>query len=124
RARTAELEASLCERAAAERRLEFLAESGALFAASLDPAATLDQIGRRATAGLGDWCLVELLDADGRWRRHPVALGPGQAERLAKWERDYPPLDRTAADLPACPLALEDTAAPPAGLPAAARDQA
>jgi GAF domain-containing protein len=54
-------------RTRAQTRLQFLAESGAALAQSLDFSTTLRKIGRLAVSFLADWCTIELVE-DGHTR--------------------------------------------------------
>jgi signal transduction histidine kinase/ActR/RegA family two-component response regulator len=56
--------------------LQFLANASRSLAGSLDPASTIASIGRLAVAHLADWCFLDLLEPDGRVRRH--VTGPGR----------------------------------------------
>jgi excisionase family DNA binding protein len=49
------------EAEAAQRRLAFLAEAGALLASSPDYGATLGRLARLAVGHLADWCLIEVV---------------------------------------------------------------
>jgi PAS domain S-box-containing protein len=53
---------------AARRRFAFLAEAGALLAASLDYTTTLASVAELAVPHLADWCLVHIVERDGRLR--------------------------------------------------------
>ena len=63
-------------RAEAERaraRATFLAEANQTLAASLDYEATLASIARLSVPAVGDWCVIDLVEEDGSFRRLPVA---------------------------------------------------
>ncbi|HEX8687558.1 MAG TPA: PAS domain S-box protein, partial [Pyrinomonadaceae bacterium] len=60
-------------RKAAEERLRFLAEASRVLGSSLDYETTLEGLARLAVAALADYCLVDLVDDDGRVRRVAVA---------------------------------------------------
>lgn len=65
---------------AARRRLAFLSEASTLLAASLDLETTLATVAKLAVPALSDWCVVDLLDAEGVIRRLKVAhADPGKA---------------------------------------------
>jgi signal transduction histidine kinase/ActR/RegA family two-component response regulator len=53
----------------ARRRLELLANAGAMFSRSLDPQATLLAIASLIVPGIADWCRVDLLDSNGVLQR-------------------------------------------------------
>jgi signal transduction histidine kinase len=75
----------------AQQRLEFLAEAGALAAASLDYETTLASISRLAVPFLADWCTVYVRGEDGAVRRVAVATADPVHERLAEELRRFPP---------------------------------
>ena len=75
----------------AQRRLAFLAEAGALAAASLDYETTLASISRLAVPFLADWCTVYVRGDDGGVRRVAVATADPLYERLAEELRRFPP---------------------------------
>jgi signal transduction histidine kinase len=74
-----------------QRRLEFLAETGALAAASLDYETTLVSVSRMAVPFLADWCTVYVRVEDGAVRRVAVATADPELERLAEALRLFPP---------------------------------
>ena len=77
--------------AAASRRLSVLAEASRLLDASLDYAATLQEVARVAVSTLADWCIVHLLEGDGTIRWLAVAHGDPEKEALAReLQRRYP----------------------------------
>jgi signal transduction histidine kinase len=51
------------------QRLRFLAEASRLLAESIDYEATLKTVARLAVPGIADWCVVDLLQADGALAR-------------------------------------------------------
>jgi PAS domain S-box-containing protein len=76
---------------AAHRRLAVLAEASQLLDASLDYAATLQEVARVAASTLADWCIVHLLEPDGSIRWLAVAHGDPEKEALAReLQRRYP----------------------------------
>ena len=79
------------ERAA--QRDAFLAEVSQLLAASLEPAATLDQLAALAVPALADWCGVDLVDeATGALEQAAVAhADPARIAWARQVRRDYPP---------------------------------
>jgi signal transduction histidine kinase len=73
--------------------VRFLAEAGALLAESLDYETTLQQVARLAVGHLADWCLVDLLEADGRIRRLAVAhADPAREAIVAELRSRFPVL--------------------------------
>jgi signal transduction histidine kinase/ActR/RegA family two-component response regulator len=79
--------------AAAERTARFLAEAGEMLSRSLDHEETLRAVSALAVPRLADWCFIDLVEADGGFRRIAVAHPPGPdhdavARRL---QRSYAP---------------------------------
>jgi signal transduction histidine kinase len=73
--------------------LRLLAEAGALLAESLEYETTLQRVARLAVAHLADWCLVDLLEADGRIRRLAVAhADPARESLVADLRARFPDL--------------------------------
>ncbi len=68
--------------------LHFLSEASAVLAASLDHAATLQQVVRLAIPSLADWCYVDLVSEDGRVERVEVAHADPTLTGLAARVRD------------------------------------
>lgn len=80
------------QRKQAEERLRFLADAGALLAASLDCETTLASLTRLAVPRLADWCSVNLLDSQGVFVR--VAgrhADPSKEAVLDDLRQRYPP---------------------------------
>jgi PAS domain S-box-containing protein len=77
----------------AGQRDAFLAEVSQLLAASLEPAATLDQLAALAVPALADWCGVDLVDeATGALEQAAVAhADPARIAWARQVRRDYPP---------------------------------
>ena len=83
--------------AAATRRLEVLAEASRLLDASLDYAATLQEVARVAVRTLADWCIVHLLEQDGSIRWLAMAHGDPAKEALAReLQQRYPATEGVA----------------------------
>jgi PAS domain S-box-containing protein len=72
------------ESVAARRRLEVLAEASRLLDASLDYAATLQEVAGVAVRTMADWCIVHLLDGDGSIRWLALAHGDPAKEVVAR----------------------------------------
>ncbi|HEX8968614.1 MAG TPA: ATP-binding protein [Chloroflexota bacterium] len=72
------------ESAAAQRRLEVLAEASRLLDASLDFESTLQEVATVAVRTLADWCTVHLLEQDGSIRWLALAHGDPAKEALAR----------------------------------------
>ncbi|HEY3268010.1 MAG TPA: ATP-binding protein [Armatimonadota bacterium] len=66
----------------AEERQRFLAEAGELLSASLDYGTTLESVTRLAVPRLADYCVVDLLEDGGGYRRVAVAHTDPERERL------------------------------------------
>ncbi len=80
--RTALLASAQTARAEAEagqRRLAFLAEASTVVASSLEYATTLESVARLATEGLAEWCLVDVLERDGRIYRVAAHRDPAKS---------------------------------------------
>jgi serine phosphatase RsbU (regulator of sigma subunit)/DNA-binding NarL/FixJ family response regulator len=79
----------------AQRRLEFLATASSLLAASLEYESALEQVARLAVPLLADWCVIDVIEADGdAIRRLPIAhADPNEAEWARQWRRGAPDLD-------------------------------
>ena len=70
---------------AAQRRSAFLAEASSVLASSLDYRATLAAVTRLAVPGMADWCVVDVLDPQGKLQR--LAVAHADREKLAMVER-------------------------------------
>jgi len=57
--------AARAEAERASRRLELLASASALLSQSLEPATTLMRLGEILVPAVGDWCRIDLIDANG-----------------------------------------------------------
>jgi GAF domain-containing protein/anti-sigma regulatory factor (Ser/Thr protein kinase) len=80
----------------AELRQRFLAEAGEVLASSLDYGETLQHVARLAVPVLGDWCTVDVLDADGSLQRLGLAhVDPDKLAYGQELHERYPP-DLTA----------------------------
>ena len=94
--RTAEAERARIAAEAATRRAQFLAGAGQVLAGTLDPRAALDNLARLAVPVLADWCLVDLLEPDGRIRRvAAVHADPARQELVDELRRYAPDPART-----------------------------
>jgi PAS domain S-box-containing protein len=75
----------------AATRARFLAEASVILDQSLDYEGTLASVSRLVVPWLADWCVVELLEADGSLRRVNVAhVDPAKVELANEWSRRYP----------------------------------
>ena len=82
-------------RAAAElagRRATFLAEAGAALSESLDYAATLQRVAALAVPTVAGWCVVDIVERDGRVSRVAAAHeAEAKAAPIAELQRRYVP---------------------------------
>ena len=75
-----------------ERSMRFLAEAGAVLSQSLDYEETLRNVARLAVPVLADWCIIDVVDADGATRR--VGIHHNDPDKLAlaeELQRRFPP---------------------------------
>jgi PAS domain S-box-containing protein len=76
----------------AQRRLRFAAEASGVLSGSLQYEETLSRLVRLAVPDLADWCLVDVLEADGRVERVATAAAdPVKQELLDELRASYPP---------------------------------
>ncbi len=73
--------------------LRFLAESSAVLATSLDYRTTLSKIAHLIVPRLGDWCVVDMLEADGVIRQVALAHVDPRQEELARSLAERHPTD-------------------------------
>ncbi|HEV8306338.1 MAG TPA: ATP-binding protein [Methylomirabilota bacterium] len=86
RERTARAEAE-----AARARFAFLAEASTVLNASLDYPTTLASLARLAVPHLGDWCAVDVVEADRTIRRMAVThADPAKMDLARELQRRYP----------------------------------
>jgi PAS domain S-box-containing protein len=79
---------------ASERRAAFLAEAGVALTSSLDYGETLSKLVHLAVPVLADWCVIDVLDDNGRPRRLAVAHArPEDAEAAEEMKRFAPAPD-------------------------------
>ena len=75
---------------AAQRRSAFLAEASSVLASSLDYKATLATVARLAVPGMADWCVVDVLDSQGKLQRLAVAhADPAKLAMVEKLQERY-----------------------------------
>ncbi|HEV7920340.1 MAG TPA: ATP-binding protein [Thermoanaerobaculia bacterium] len=75
----------ITERKSAERTARFLAEAGEILGRSLDHEDTLRAISALVVPRFADWCFIDLVEADGGFRRIAVAHPPrAEAEAIAR----------------------------------------
>jgi len=76
---------------AAQRRSSFLAEASSVLASSLDYKATLAAVARLAVPGMADWCVVDVVDAEGTLQRLAVAhADPAKVAVVQELQERYP----------------------------------
>lgn len=81
-----------------EETHRFLAEAGALLAASLDHRQTLPALARLAVPHMADWCSIQLLDSKGDLERVAVAhTDPYRIDLVREIEQQYPAGENDAA---------------------------
>jgi PAS domain S-box-containing protein len=82
----------ITERKSAERANRLLAEAGEILARALDYESTLQAVSVLAVPALADWCLVDLVEADGSFERVGVAhADPADAPVARRLRRSYAP---------------------------------
>jgi signal transduction histidine kinase/putative methionine-R-sulfoxide reductase with GAF domain len=80
------------ERKQAEQAQRFLAEASRALGSSLDYEIILEQVARLAVPQLADFCIVDIVEEDGRLRRVATAHArPEKEELLHELRRRYPP---------------------------------
>ncbi len=88
------------EAEAAELRMRFLAEASSLLASTLRYSSTLRRVARLAVPRMADWCLVYVVEENGRVDRLEGAHSDSDKERIVKeMVRRFPP-DYTAEGHP------------------------
>jgi PAS domain S-box-containing protein len=89
--------ADVSKRRRAAERERLLADAGELLASSLDIAATLEMVAKLAVPRLADWCVVDLLEADGQLHRLAIVhRDPAKAEAASEMKRRYSVLAPTS----------------------------
>ena len=76
---------------ASERRAAFLAEAGVALTSSLDYGETLSKLVHLAVPVLADWCIVDVLEDNGRARRLAVAHARPEDDALAEEMQRFAP---------------------------------
>ncbi|MDP8923991.1 MAG: GAF domain-containing protein, partial [Chloroflexota bacterium] len=84
-------QAARAEAEAAQQRFAFLAEASRALAASLDYEATLAAVAQLAVPRLADYCVVDVVDANGQVRRVATAHADPAKASLVAALCDYPP---------------------------------
>ena len=102
RRRAHELESEA--RAAAEEaaaRARFLAEASVILDESLDYESTLRTVSRLVVPWLADWCVIDMVEQDGTFRRVTVAhVDPEKIELAEQWTKQYPTDPSAATGVP------------------------
>lgn len=84
----AQRDAAVAQMAAANARLELLAEAGRVLSGTLDITEQLGRLAELVVPGLGDWCWVVVADEHGRMRDVASAhRDPARAAELAEYVR-------------------------------------
>ncbi|HZI66672.1 MAG TPA: ATP-binding protein [Thermoanaerobaculia bacterium] len=79
------------EAEAAQRRSAFLAEASSVLASSLDYRATLATVARLAVPGMADWCVVDVVDREGKLQRLAAAhVDPAKVAWVSELRERYP----------------------------------
>jgi PAS domain S-box-containing protein len=86
------------EAEAAQRRTEFIAEVGTVLDTALDYQEALQELARIAVPRLGEWCVIDVLDADGSIGRYAAAHANPDRAQMMEALRDRYPADPGAAD--------------------------
>lgn len=82
----------ITDRKRAEETRHFLAEVSLCLASSLDYEVTLERVAQLAVPRLGDWCVVDTLEDDGRMRRvAAVHVEPDRETHAREILHQYPP---------------------------------
>jgi PAS domain S-box-containing protein len=78
----------------AESRASFLAEAQALLGSSLDYSTTLENLARLSVPYISDWCIVDVVNPEGKMERLATAhLDPGKEALAAQLRERYPQTD-------------------------------
>jgi PAS domain S-box-containing protein len=76
----------------AERRERFLSDAGRVLGSTLDYERTVQDVAALLVPALADWCVLDLVEGDGRLQRVALAHGDPEKRRLAEeLHRRYPP---------------------------------
>jgi signal transduction histidine kinase/ActR/RegA family two-component response regulator len=76
-------------REVADARLRVVAEAGRVLGTSLDYAVTLEMLARVAVPALADWCVIRVVEPDGRLRRLPTVYSDAARAEAARAMDDY-----------------------------------
>ncbi len=87
-------------REVADARLRVVAEAGRVLGTSLDYAATLEMLARVAVPALADWCVIRVVEPDGRLRRLPTVYSDAGRAEAARAMDDYYATHTDAGDFP------------------------
>lgn len=83
--------ADITERRRAEEAQSFLVEATTLLSSSLDYQTTLASLARLIVPILGDWCVIDVLEASGEFNRVAAAHADRAKEELVQRVKAYPP---------------------------------
>src|SRR5690242_8309638 len=73
----------------AEARLRVLADAGRALGSSPEDTATLTLLGRAAVPALADWCMIRVIEVDGRMRRLPTIFADAAHADTAQAMDEY-----------------------------------
>ncbi|MGB7922881.1 MAG: ATP-binding protein [Pyrinomonadaceae bacterium] len=77
----------------AQRRSAFLAEASAVLASSLDYEPTLASVASLVVPHIADWCVIDMIEGDGKVRRVAAAhVDPAKMALTRELQERYPPL--------------------------------
>src|SRR5262249_21768242 len=74
---------------AADARLRVVADAGRALGTSPDDAATLTLLARAAVPALADWCVIRVIESDGRMRRLPTVYAGASHAETARAMNEY-----------------------------------
>ena len=80
---------SAAQRGGAEARLQVVADASRALGTSPDDASTLTLLARAAVPALADWCVIRVIEADGRMRRLPTIYADAAHAAAARAMDEY-----------------------------------
>jgi signal transduction histidine kinase/ActR/RegA family two-component response regulator len=80
---------SAAREAGADARLQALADAGRALGTSLDYATTLEALAGAAVPALADWCVIRVIESDGRVRRLPTVYADAAHAAAARAMDEY-----------------------------------
>jgi len=94
----------------AESHSRFLSEASAVLASSLDYEATLRNVARLAVPTLADWCLVDLMQDDGSFKRVEAVCAASEDAELAQQVQRAGVIPKNSPQLISVPLVVRGRA--------------